>query len=272
MLLLLINILIIQACSPAKKVECFAAFGGCGAICACDFPLCECCVPCLMCVTASVADCCECLFPLWDKCNDQTKDHCVVAYTKSPDPRDWSMCSSPYDFLKVDYEQSIKYTITEITGSGSIECYAYGLATMTDCECHGDKYLYPMGSGLSSVELMTNNDCGTRGMYPCQPRIHCRSNIDIPTVIKWTWTVQPATRCCGYSGLRYNSKAQTCCCDNTWLDRNPLGLSRARKKSRGFFLEHCAVCAFDVCCNDLCCSFPDRCINSVDCGHDRILI
>lgn len=252
LLILIINLLTIDACSPAKKVECFAASGTCGALCACDLPVCECCLMCLMCVTGTVADCCECLFPQWDKCNDQTKDHCVVAYTKGTDPRGWSHCST-LDFIKVDYEQSIKYTITEITGSSDISCNMYGRSTMSDCNCnmgYDELYLFPMKSVPSSIELMTNTECSSQGGLPFNPRIVCKSNIDVPTVIKWTWTVQPAPRCCGHSGLKYNSKTQSCCCDRTW---------------------NCAVCPIDYCCNDLCCGYPDKCIGGNNCGHPGLI-
>lgn len=57
------------SCTTAKKVECVAAALGCGTICICDFPACECCAGCLACVTATSANCCECLFPGWSGCN-----------------------------------------------------------------------------------------------------------------------------------------------------------------------------------------------------------
>ena len=60
----------VQGCSTAKNTECFAAAVGCGATCLCDFPACECCIPCLACVTAAAAGCCECLFPDWSACKD----------------------------------------------------------------------------------------------------------------------------------------------------------------------------------------------------------
>lgn len=69
--LLSLFLIVTNACSVAEKVKCTAAAIGCGAICACDFPACECCVPCLACVTATVADCCDCLFPGWDMCKNK---------------------------------------------------------------------------------------------------------------------------------------------------------------------------------------------------------
>jgi len=58
-------------CSMSKKVSCVAAMTGCGGTCICDLPVCECCPVCLACVTATVADCCECLFPTWSGCTDE---------------------------------------------------------------------------------------------------------------------------------------------------------------------------------------------------------
>jgi hypothetical protein len=60
-----------NACSTVKKIACVSAMVGCGTICLCDIPACECCVGCLACVSATTADCCECLFPSWSGCNDQ---------------------------------------------------------------------------------------------------------------------------------------------------------------------------------------------------------
>jgi len=69
-LLLSLFVIKINACTTMEKVKCTAAYVGCGAICACDIPACECCVPCLACVTATSADCCECLFPGWSGCSN----------------------------------------------------------------------------------------------------------------------------------------------------------------------------------------------------------
>lgn len=68
LLLILFFSFAFSACTKADKVKCMAASVGCGALCACDFPVCECCVGCVACVTATSADCCECLFPDWDGC------------------------------------------------------------------------------------------------------------------------------------------------------------------------------------------------------------
>lgn len=51
-------------CSPT---QCKIAAATCGATCACDFPACECCVPCLLCLSSLVAQCCDCFLPA-EKC------------------------------------------------------------------------------------------------------------------------------------------------------------------------------------------------------------
>ncbi len=76
-LFFLLLISVTNACTRAEKVKCVAAAAGCGAICACDFPVCECCIPCLACITATVADCCECLFPGWSGCTDYVTSNIV---------------------------------------------------------------------------------------------------------------------------------------------------------------------------------------------------
>ena len=68
---LLLCIALCNGCSTKKKIECTAAYVGCGTVCGCDVPVCECCVACLACITATTADCCECLFPGWSGCNDK---------------------------------------------------------------------------------------------------------------------------------------------------------------------------------------------------------
>lgn len=62
---------VLSSCPTTKKVSCAAAMVGCGTTCVCDFPACECCPLCLACVTATAADCCECLFPGWSGCTDK---------------------------------------------------------------------------------------------------------------------------------------------------------------------------------------------------------
>src|SRR5688572_5929522 len=60
------------ACSDADKVGCVASFAACGGLCACDLPVCECCPLCAACLIASSATCCQCIFPNWKECKDQT--------------------------------------------------------------------------------------------------------------------------------------------------------------------------------------------------------
>lgn len=51
-------------CSPT---QCKIAAAACGATCACDFSACECCIPCLLCLSSLVAQCCDCFLSA-DKC------------------------------------------------------------------------------------------------------------------------------------------------------------------------------------------------------------
>jgi len=67
-ILVLLLVAIVSACTTAEKVKCVAAAFGCGTLCLCDIPVCECCPACLACVTATAADCCDCLFPGWSGC------------------------------------------------------------------------------------------------------------------------------------------------------------------------------------------------------------
>src|SRR5271154_2986846 len=71
--------IVAQQCSAAKIVECVAAAAGCGTVCVCDFPACECCIGCLACVTATVANCCECLFPGWSECSSDRENNTTIA-------------------------------------------------------------------------------------------------------------------------------------------------------------------------------------------------
>lgn len=54
----------------SDKAKCIIISAECGAICACDFPSCECCPECMLCVSKVLGDCCDCLFPGWSGCND----------------------------------------------------------------------------------------------------------------------------------------------------------------------------------------------------------
>lgn len=227
-----------DACSDEKKLECGALFIGCGTVCVCDLPLCECCVACIACVTASAAGCCECLFPQWSECVDTPKGECVVPYTHSADVRDWAFCEyTPRTWAPRDRDISVTYTITSLVGSGDVRCVAYAATDMSDCSCevaYENNGLFPMGvvSVGSEITLMTTGDCGTRSDGPCEVYLRCASSIDVPTTLTYSYTFQRATRCCGYGGLRYDDSTQVCCC----LDGS------------------CTTCPIGVCCDDRCCS------------------
>ena len=84
-LLLIFTVFVYQAfanCPTSKKISCAAAMVGCASVCACDIPVCECCPGCIACVSATVADCCECLFPCWSGCTDKKLMTDVLQYSK----------------------------------------------------------------------------------------------------------------------------------------------------------------------------------------------
>lgn len=69
--IVIFSVLAYANCPVSKKISCAAAMVGCGTVCACDIPVCECCPGCLACV--STADCCDCLFPNWSGCTEDSK-------------------------------------------------------------------------------------------------------------------------------------------------------------------------------------------------------
>lgn len=169
-----------------------------------------------------MAGCCECIFPNWDKCVDEPKDkyECVVPYTNKTAEGGgiawWSDCDVVGLSADCDFGRSVTYQIVEVIGSGSIECYAYGASTMTNCDpatgtpLEDEWNLFLMEG--NTIELMTNNDWCTL-CEKFEPLIRCRSLIDVPTIMKWSWSVRSATQCCGPTGLRYDAKSQNCVCD-----------------------------------------------------------
>jgi hypothetical protein len=88
--------------------------------------------------------------------------------------------------------------------------------------------------------------CNDNGANPSaiQPAIYCKSNINIPTVIKWSYTVQDTNKgCCGDLGLTYNLQTEKCC------------EGENSDQSKNLY----AVCSKDGCCSDLCCCGQPRC-------------
>lgn len=145
---LLCLIIIAQGCTNADKVKCVAAMVGCGAICGCDIPVCECCPECLACVTATVADCCDCLFPGWSGCTD-TRPTLTCARTICYDKNQSICCSEDKSATcacpKQDYGNSTctcgKYTDIKNEGCSHISC-AQGttkkccpVGTEASCQC-----------------------------------------------------------------------------------------------------------------------------------------
>lgn len=80
LLIFLICIAVAYGCTTAEKVKCVAAAAGCGTICVCDVPVCECCAACLACVVATTADCCDCLFPSWSGCYNKNLQFALKHY------------------------------------------------------------------------------------------------------------------------------------------------------------------------------------------------
>lgn len=59
-----------NTCSWRQYENCIGAALNCGNLCDCNITSCNCCLPCIICVTTMFANCCPCLFPGWSACNN----------------------------------------------------------------------------------------------------------------------------------------------------------------------------------------------------------
>ncbi len=62
-ILLSLLISVTLSCSALKKIQCSTAALKCGTLCLIPN------IPCIVCVTATSANCCDCMFPDWYGCN-----------------------------------------------------------------------------------------------------------------------------------------------------------------------------------------------------------